>query len=101
MQQHFFGVAGEVGELIDHRAFLREPRLVGCGALSRGLVRAQIRMPRHALLAIAAENREARDYVIARLQVRDLRADFLDDAGRLVPEHRWRWPHVEAVDEVE
>ena len=58
-------------------------------------------MARHAFLAVAAKDRQACDHVIAGLQVRDLRADFLDDAGGLVAEHRGRRPHVEAVDEME
>jgi hypothetical protein len=39
--------------------------------------------------------------VIAGLEVGDLRADFLDDAGGLVTENRGGRPHVEAVDEME
>src|SRR4029077_4180866 len=57
--------------------------------------------PRHALLAVSAENREASDHVIAGLQIRDLAADFLDDAGSLMPKHRGRRPHVKSVDEVQ
>src|ERR1700751_2939836 len=58
-------------------------------------------MAGHAFFAVAAEDREACDDVIAGLQVRDLRADFLDDAGRLVAEDGGGGPHVEAVDEME
>ena len=101
MQQHFFGVARQVGKLIDHLAVLREARLVAGSALGGGLVRAQIRMTRHAVLAVAAKYRQAGDYVIAGLEVGNLRADFFDDAGGLVAEHGGRRPHVEAVDEME
>ena len=58
-------------------------------------------MARHALLAVAAEHRQAADHVVARLHVGDLFADFLDDAGGLVAEHRGRGVGVEAVDEMQ
>src|SRR5258707_9242896 len=58
-------------------------------------------MSRHALLAVAAEYRQAADDVIAGLHVGHLFADFLDDAGGLVAEHGGRGVRIEAVDEME
>src|SRR5258708_3703836 len=58
-------------------------------------------MPRHALFAVAAEDREAADDVIAGLDVGHLFADFFDDAGGLVAEHCWRGVRIEAVNEME
>src|SRR5580704_2488396 len=58
-------------------------------------------MPGHAFLAVAAEDRQAGDDVIAGFEVGNLRADFLDDAGSLVAEDRGRRPHVESVHEME
>ena len=58
-------------------------------------------MPRHALRAIAAEHRQAADDVVAGLHVGHLLADFLDDAGGLMPEHRGRGIRIEAVDEMQ
>src|SRR5208282_3441105 len=57
-------------------------------------------MPRHAFLAVAAKYRQARDHVVTGLEVRDLRADFLDDAGGLVAEDRGRLPEVQPVHEM-
>jgi hypothetical protein len=47
-----------------------------------------MRTPQHALLAVATINRRARDYVIARLDCRDLAADRLDNTGRFMTEDR-------------
>src|SRR5215467_7772087 len=58
-------------------------------------------MTGHALLAVAAEDRQAADYVVARLDVGDLAADFFDDAGGFVAEHRGRGVWIEPVDEVQ
>src|SRR5208282_2315927 len=57
-------------------------------------------MPRHAFLAVAAKYRQARDHVVTGLEVRDLRADLLDDAGGLVAEDRGGRPHVQPVHEM-
>src|SRR5260370_42566213 len=58
-------------------------------------------MAGHAFFAVAAEYRQACDDVVAGLEVGDLRADFLDDAGGLVAEDGGGRPHVQAVDEME
>src|SRR5208282_4144761 len=58
-------------------------------------------MPRHALLAIAAEHRQAADDVIAGFHVGHLLADFLDDAGGLVAEHRGRGVRIQTVNEMQ
>src|SRR5271163_983019 len=101
MQQHLLAVGRNVEELVDGLALLREARLVVGGALGRRFVRAPIRMPRHALIAISTEHRQARDDVVAGLHVGDLLADFLDDAGRLVPEDRGCGIGIKPVDEMQ
>ena len=50
-----------------------------------------------ALLACAAEARQARHYVIAGLYIHDVVADGFDDAGTLVAEHAWFPEWVAAV----
>jgi hypothetical protein len=82
-------------------SFLRQPRLVAGRALGRRLVGAPIRMPRHALLAVPAKHRQARDYVIARLHVGDLFSDRLDDTGGLVSENGGRGIRIETVHEMQ
>ena len=101
MQQHLLAVRRNVEELVDRLALLREARLVIRGALSGRLVGASVRMPRHALLAVTAEHRQARDDVVARLHVGDLLADFLDDTGGLVSEDRGRGVGIKSVDKMQ
>ena len=62
---------------------------------------AQVRAPAQAVVAVAAEHREARDDVVARLHVGDVLADGLDDAGRLMARHRRVMVRVLALHEVE
>jgi len=101
VEQHFLAVGRDVEELVDGLALLRDARLVGRVALGRSLIRASIGMSRHALFAVAAEDREAADDVIAGLDVSHLFADFFDDAGGLVAEHGGRGVGIEAVNEME
>ena len=62
---------------------------------------AEVRAAGQAVLAVAAEDRQAGDDVVARLELVDVRADRLDDAGRLVAEDGRRRERVEALDEVQ
>src|SRR5216683_7817016 len=57
-------------------------------------------MAGHTFRAISAENRETRDHMVARLDIADRLADFLDDSRRLVAEHRGGRMGVVAVDEM-
>src|SRR5260370_14957760 len=65
------------------------------------LVGASIGMARHALLVIAAKDRQATDHVVAGLDVGNLAADFFDDSGGLVAEHSGCGIGIETIDEVE
>jgi hypothetical protein len=58
-------------------------------------------LPATAEVALAAEHRQAGDDVVAGLDVGDVAADGLDDAGRLVAEDRGRRVRVLALHEVE
>ncbi len=60
---------------------LGQARLVGLGAARVG-ADAQAHVAGHAMLAMAAEGRQAGDDVIARLHRADLGADLFDDARR-------------------
>jgi len=48
---------------------------------------------------VAAARHERGDDVIAGREMRDARADRLDDAGRLVTEHHRHWPRPVTVDD--
>jgi hypothetical protein len=99
VHQHLLGVRGEVGELVHGLAVPGELRRLRLG--TDGACLAEKRLAGEAVLALAAEHRQAGDHVIARRELRDLGADRLDDAGCLVPEDGRRRERVEAVDEVQ
>src|SRR5439155_11066 len=99
VDQHLLGVGREIGELVDRRALPRELRRL-VGRPNRPAL-AEVRAPGQAVLAVAAEDREARDDVVARLELRHVRADRVDDPRRLMPEDGGRRERVEAFDEVE
>jgi hypothetical protein len=101
MHQHLFGVGRKIGELPDQLAALRKPRRFAFGALRRLLVRAAVGMAGHALVAVAAKDRKARDYMVARLDVTDVASDRFDHAGRFVAEHSGRRVRVKTVNEVQ
>src|SRR5262245_14985353 len=99
VDQHLLGVGREIGELVDRRALPRQlRRFVG---RPDGPALAEVRAPGQAVLAVAAEDREARDDVVTGLELRHVRADRFDDPRRLVPEDGGRRERVEAFDEVE
>ena len=81
-------------------AFSRSRRVVARRQLDLG-VGAERRPARQALLAVAAEHRQAGDDVVAGLDVGDVGADLLDDAGRLVAEHGGQRVRVQPLDEVQ
>ena len=72
-----------------------------CAAPAR-LAQTDRRLTLNAARTRAAERREANQDPIARLDVRDLGANALDDASRLVPEHhRTRTATPQAIDDVQ
>src|SRR6185437_16179031 len=89
-------VSGQIAELADRRAVLREPRLVALCPPNRRAVVASVWMPADALLAAPAKYRGTRDDVVAGFQIRDLGAHALDDTRRLVAKDgRGRmWPET-------
>jgi hypothetical protein len=64
VQEHLLGEAREVRELVDRGAALRDPRRLA-GLAHRGHAAAQVRAAGEAVVARAAEHRQARDHVIA------------------------------------
>src|SRR5204862_4653601 len=70
-------------------------------ARAHGAALAEVRAAGEAPLAVTAEDRQAADHVITRLELADVRADRLHDAGRLVAEDGRRRERVEALDEVQ
>src|SRR5262249_56750133 len=99
VDQHLLGVRREVGELVDRRALPRELRRLVDRADGSAL--AEVRASGQAVLTVAAEDREARDDVIARLEFRHVRADRVDDPRRLVAEDGGRRERIEAFDKVQ
>ena len=101
VHEQLLGEARQVEELedrLDRRAAAAADRP---GRPPRPDLVAEVRMTREAVAARAAEAADARDHVIAGLHVGDLRADRLDDAGRLVAEHRRHRARVLALHEVQ
>src|SRR5439155_18459989 len=86
VHQHALGEGAQMRELRDRLAVLREPgRLLRAAHGRRAL--AEVRASGDAVLARAAEGREAADHVVAGRHVTHLAAHALDDARRLVPEY--------------
>ena len=100
VHEQLLGEARQVDELEHRLVAAPQPRRAGRVGGQPDLV-AQVRTAGEAVPARAAEAADARDHVIAGLQVRDLRADRFDDAGRLVAEHRGYRARVLALHEVE
>ena len=100
VHEQLLGEARQVEELEHGLVAAPQPRRAGRVGGEPDLV-AEVRPTRQAVTARAAEAADARDHVIAGLHVRDLRADGLDDAGRLVAEHRGHRARVLALHEVE
>ena len=72
---------------MDRLTVLRQARW--CSSWTHGVfVGAECHPPRQAIFAVAAEDRQGRDHMIARLDIGHLVADRFDDAGRLVTHHR-------------
>ena len=101
MDEHLLGVGREVEELVDQVAVLREARRLAGDALGEGGVLAAVRVAAEAHIAVAAEDRQAADDVIARLDVGHFLADLLNDAGGLVAEDGGRREHPQTLDEVQ
>src|SRR5438876_792879 len=62
---------------------------------------AQMGASRKAVVALSAEHGQARDNVVAGLEFVNQWPDLLDDAGRFMPQDRWRGKLVEAIDVVQ
>src|SRR5277367_1523813 len=58
-------------------------------------------MAAQAILAIAAEDGQACDHMVARLEISHRSADFLDDTCDLMAEHGGRRMGIKAVNEME
>jgi hypothetical protein len=97
MQQHPLRKGAQVGKLIEPHALLRQARRFVAAPLTVRAPDAQMGTPQQALFAVAAINRRARDYVIPRLECRNLAADRLDDTGRFMAEDRRRPRRQRAV----
>ena len=88
VHQHLLGEGAERCELlVSDSPFLRQPARARPAAAHLGAL-AERRVAGQALRAVAAEDRQAGDDVVARLHVGDVVAHRLDDAGALVAEHR-------------
>ena len=86
MHEHHLGMRRQVREGVDVAALHRQALDLARQRLDLG-IEAEHGAARVAVLAGAAEHRQAGDDVIAFLDVAHFRADFLDDAGGLVAEH--------------
>ena len=100
VDQGVLGVGREVGELGDRvavpgeaRIFVRTP--LGFRAAAKG------RSAAEAVGAVAAEDRETHDHVVAGLELLDQVTDFLDDPRGLVSENAGRLEGVEPFDKVQ
>ena len=94
VHEHLLGVGGEVGELVDGLALPRELGRIRLGAHRPGL--AEVRLAGEAVVAVPAEHRQTGDDVVARLELADLEADLLDDAGGLVAEDGGRGERIDS-----
>src|SRR5437667_57588 len=100
VHRHGLGEGAEMHELRDRLAVLRKPgRLVRAARGRRAL--AEVRAPGDAVLARAAERREAADHVVAGRHVAYLAAHVLDDARRLVPEDGRQRARERSLEDVE
>ena len=99
VHDHLLGERGEVRELVDGPAVRggQQPRGV-LGGLEH---LAERHAPDEAVLALAAEDGEARDHVVAGLDVGDRVSHRLDHPRRLVPEDHRELVGVRAVHEVQ
>ena len=100
VEQHLLGVAGDVRELLYRLAFLGKPRWLSLG--THRAVGAAVGVTGEALLALAAEDGQARDHAVAGLDVAHVRPHRLHDARGLMAEHRGKLgQRIGAIDEVE
>jgi hypothetical protein len=99
VQQHLLGIARNADELAKGLTVLRQPRgcRLGPGDDAAG---AQVGVTRQALRAATAKAGETGDDMVAGPHRRDIRADRLDNAGALVPQHD-RPVEREAADPVD
>ena len=101
MHQHLLGVRRKVGKLAHRLALERQPGLFALAPLRRRAVGAAVGMARHAIVAVAAENRETGDDVVAGLHIVDGLAHFLDDSGGFMAQYGGGGKGVVAVDKVQ
>ena len=100
VDERVLSVGGEVGELGDGLAVPGEAGVFVGAALHLGAA-AQVGASAEAVFAVAAEDGEAHDHVVAGAEVLHQRADLGDDAGGFVSQNAGRLEGVEAVDEME
>jgi hypothetical protein len=89
VHEHLLGKRRQAGELPARLASEREPRRLSLAAADADLV-TQRWPSREAELTVSAEHGETRDHVVPGLDVRDLVADLLHDAGGLMAEDNGR-----------
>ena len=100
VHDHLLGECRQVGELVEVLAFPRQP----LGSAGRHLHFRRLAdrgVAAGAELAMPAEHRQAADHVVAGLEVADIVADRLDDARRLVAQHRRQRVRVQPLDEMQ
>ena len=101
VHQHLLGERRQIEKLMHQLSALpAQPGRFSGQHLHIG-VGADHRAARRAVVAGAAEHRQTRHDVIAGLHIGDVRADLLDDTGRLVAEHGGEWMRVKAFDEMQ
>ncbi len=95
MDQHLLGEAGAIGQTADFLAIEQHARTLVGFALGRNAIDALVGGARKAHRAIPAENRNARDDVVAGSEIGHVLAHRFNDPGRLMPEnYRGRKRHL-------
>jgi hypothetical protein len=100
VHQHHLGVGGEIGEGMQLLA-VEAQALGGAGGQLHLGVGADEGPPRRAVVAGAAEHRQAGDDVVALFHIADLGAHFLHDARRFVAQDHGQGMGIEALDEMQ
>ncbi|MNX54432.1 hypothetical protein D3C86_851600 [compost metagenome] len=100
MHQHLLGKPGQVDELRDRLLHVSQARLFILAAL--GFRRHAARqMTGHAVVAMATEHGQARDYMIAGLDRAHFGTDLFDHTGRLVAQHQRPRIRKRTIDHVQ
>ena len=99
MDEHLLRVGGEVGELVDGLPLPGQLGRISLGP--HGARLAEMGLAGEAVVAMAAEDGETSDDVIARLELAHLEAYLFHDPGGLVAQDGGGGEGIEAVDEVQ